>query len=48
VIGMGACIGTHYWARLFKKMGHTVKVMLPQFVKPYVSQIKMIAMMQEA
>jgi transposase len=36
VIGMEACGGAHYWARRFREHGHTVKMMAPQFVKPYV------------
>jgi len=36
LIGMEACGGTHYWARELQKLGHTVKLMAPQFVKPYV------------
>ena len=36
LIGIEACCGANYWARLFEKMGHTVKIMSPQFVKPYV------------
>ncbi len=36
VIGMEACSGAHYWGRKFAAMGHTVKLMAPQFVKPYV------------
>src|SRR5215831_17269482 len=34
-IGMEACGGAHYWARQFRYQGHTVKLMAPQFVKPY-------------
>ena len=30
----------HYWAREFTKLGHTVKLMSPQFVKPYVQSQK--------
>src|SRR5512139_2819970 len=40
LIGMGACGGAHYWAREFQKLGHTVKLMAPQFVKPYVKSNK--------
>ena len=40
VIGIEACTGAHYWARLFGQMGHTVKMMAPQFVKPYVRSNK--------
>jgi transposase len=39
-IGIEACGGSHYWARLFKQYGHTVKMMSPQFVKPYVKSNK--------
>src|SRR5512134_3500171 len=35
VIGMEACGGAHYWARRLERFGHTVKLMAPQFVKPY-------------
>jgi len=40
LIGMEACTGSHYWARLFQSMGHTVKMMAPQFVKPYIKSNK--------
>lgn len=36
VVGIEACTGAHYWGRLFESMGHTAKMMAPQFVKPYV------------
>jgi transposase len=39
-IGMEACGGAHYWARQFRHQGHTVKLMAPQFVKPYVKSNK--------
>ena len=35
-IGMEACSSAHYWARKLQGMGHSVKLMAPQFVKPYV------------
>ena len=34
LIGMEACGGAHHWTREFEKMGHTVRMMAPQFVKP--------------
>lgn len=40
LVGIEACGGAHYWARLFISMGHTVKMMAPQFVKPYVKSNK--------
>ena len=35
-IGLEACGGSHYWARELSSFGHTVKLIAPQFVKPYV------------
>jgi transposase len=40
LIGMEACASSHYWAREFAKFGHTVKLMAPQYVKPYVKTNK--------
>lgn len=40
LIGMEACASSHYWARKLSQMGHTVKLMAPQFVKPYVKSNK--------
>ncbi len=39
-IGMEACGSAHYWARKLESYGHTVKLMAPQFVKPYVKTNK--------
>ena len=36
IIAMEACGGSNYWARCFKKQGHQVKLISPQFVKPFV------------
>ena len=40
VIGMEACGAAHYWARELGKLGHEVKPMAPQHVKPYVKRNK--------
>lgn len=40
LIGMEACGSAHYWARRLQALGHTVKLMAPQFVKPYVKTNK--------
>ena len=40
LIGIKACGGAHYWARRFRAYGHEVKLMAPQFVKPYVKSNK--------
>jgi transposase len=40
LIGMEACGGAHFWARELQKYGHTVKLIAPQFVKPYVKANK--------
>jgi len=36
LIGMEACGSAHHWARKLSAYGHTVRLMAPQFVKPYV------------
>lgn len=40
LIGLEACGSAHYWARKLGALGHTVKLMSPQFVKPYVKTDK--------
>ena len=40
LIGMEACGSAHYWARKLTELGHTVRLMSPQFVKPYVKSNK--------
>lgn len=40
LIGMEACGSAHYWARKLELLGHTVRLMAPQFVKPYVKTNK--------
>lgn len=40
VIGLEACAGAHYWARELIKLGHEVRLMPPQYVRPYVKTNK--------
>src|SRR3979411_2101828 len=40
LIGMEACGSAHFWARKLQALGHTVRLMAPQFVKPYVKTNK--------
>jgi transposase len=40
VIGMEACTGAHHWARKLQSRGYTVRLIPPQFVKPYVKSNK--------
>jgi transposase len=40
LIGMEACASAHYWGRTLERFGHTVRLMAPQFVKPYVKTNK--------
>lgn len=35
LIGIEACGSSHYWARELTRLGHTVRIIPPQFVKPY-------------
>jgi transposase len=39
-IGMEACTGAHHWGRLLEARGYKVKLIAPQFVKPYVKSNK--------
>lgn len=39
-IGIEACGASHHWARLLERVGHTVKLLPPQHVKPYVKRSK--------
>jgi len=39
-VGMEACSGAHHWARELQSRGYTVKLIAPQFVKPYVKSNK--------
>ncbi len=40
VMGMEACGGAYHWARELQSQGYTVKLIPPQFVKPYVKSNK--------
>lgn len=40
VIGVEACTGAFYWQRQFEALGHTVKEIAPQYVKPFVKHQK--------
>ena len=40
VIGMEACSGAHHWSRVLQAKGFTVRLIAPQFVKPYVKSNK--------
>lgn len=48
LIGMEACASSHHFARLFMHHGHQVKLMPPQYVKPYVKTNKTDAADAEA
>jgi len=37
---MEACASAHYWAREFAKVGHTIKMIPPIYVKPFVKRQK--------
>jgi len=40
LVGLEACGSAHYWARQISALGHTVKIMAPQHVKPYIGNAK--------
>src|SRR5258708_21759471 len=40
LIGIEACASSHYWSRELQVLGHTVRLMPPAYVKPYVKRQK--------
>jgi len=40
VVAMEACSGAQHWAREFRALGHEVRLIAPQFVKPFVKTNK--------
>ena len=48
LVGIEACSSSHYWARRLQGLGHTARLIAPQFVKPYVKANKTDAVDAEA
>lgn len=48
LVAMEACSSSHYWARRLQELGHTARLIAPQFVKPYVKTNKTDAADAEA
>ena len=40
LVGLEACSGAHYWAKVLSDLGHDVRLISPQFVTPYVKSNK--------
>ena len=40
LIGIEACASSHYWSRELRALGHSVRLMPPAYVKPYVKRQK--------
>jgi transposase len=40
LVGIEACASSHHWSRELKRLGHTVRLMPPAYVKPYVKRQK--------
>ena len=40
VVGIEACASSHHWSREIRALGHTVRLMPPSYVKPYVKRQK--------
>jgi transposase len=39
-VGIEACASSHHWSRQLQALGHTVRLMPPAYVKPYVKRQK--------
>lgn len=48
LVGMEACGSAHHWARKLQQMGHQVRLIAPQYVKPFVKRNKTDAADAEA
>jgi transposase len=48
LVGIEACASSHHWSREHQALGHTVKLMPPAYVKPYVKRHKNDAANAEA
>ena len=48
LIGIEACASAHHWSRELQGLGHTVRLMPPAYVKPYVKRHKNDAIDAEA
>lgn len=48
IIAMEACSGSHYWGREFESLGHSVRLIPPKYVKPFVKRSKSDAIDAEA
>ena len=40
LVGIEACASSHYWSRELQALGHSVRLMPPAYVKPYVKRQK--------
>ena len=40
LVGIEACASSHHWSRELQALGHTVRLMPPAYVKPYVKRHK--------
>jgi len=40
LVGVEACASSHHWSRELQELGHTVRLMPPAYVKPYVKRQK--------
>jgi transposase len=48
LVGIEACASSHHWSRELQALGHTVRLMPPAYVKPYVKRHKNDAVDAEA
>src|ERR1044072_2120120 len=48
LVGIEACASSHHWSRHLQGLGHTVRLMPPAYVKPYVKRQKNVSTDAEA
>lgn len=48
IIAMEACCGAHWLGRIFAAHGHEVRLMSPEYVRPYGAPRKRVSLVEEA
>src|ERR1700732_3248784 len=47
IVAMEACCGAHHLGRLFARQGHDVRLMSPEYVRPYGAPRRRVSLVEE-
>ncbi len=48
IVAMEACCGAHHMGRTLSAQGHTIRLMSPEYVRPYVREVRPTSAAQPA